>query len=108
MIDNNIIHINLKLESILIKNDDTFKIIDYGCSKKLDSLSKLCFTKNVGILIYMAPEILNEESYDYKCDLWSIEVILYRFHFCKSPFPVEKEEGLKKYISKFGNTAISK
>ena len=69
MKENNIIHRDLKLENILIKNDDKFKITDYGCSKKLDSLSKLCFTKNVGTLIYMAPEILNEEPYDYKCDL---------------------------------------
>ena len=29
-------------------------------------------------------------------------------YFGKSPFPIEKEEGLKKFIAQFGNTAISK
>ena len=75
---NNIIHRDLKLENILIKYKDKehkeyiMKITDYGSSKRLNSLSKLCYTKNVGTVEYMAPEILNGKDYDYKCDLWSI------------------------------------
>ena len=84
------------------------KIADYGSSKKLNSLLDICFTNNVGTPIYMAPEILNEKPYNYKCDLWSIGVILYRLYFGKSPFPAVKEVGLKNFIEKFGNTKILK
>lgn len=34
-------------------------------------------TKGVGTLTYMSPEMLNEESYDYKTDVYSFGVVLY-------------------------------
>ena len=81
MKENNIIHRDLKLENILIKYIDKEKYIiklsNYGCSKKLISLSRNCNTY-VGTLLYMSPEILKGEEYNYKCDLWSIGIIIYR------------------------------
>ena len=64
---NNIIHRDLKLENILIKYNDkehkkyTIKLTDYGCSKRLKSLSMNCNTY-LGTLVYMAPEILKREE----------------------------------------------
>jgi serine/threonine protein kinase len=104
-----IIHRDLKLENILIKynNNKRFniKITDYGSSKKLMSLSRSC---NIGTTIYMAPEILNGEKYNYKCDLWSLGIIIYKLYFGKSPFPGESEEAIKKYIEQFGNKLLKK
>ena len=48
-------------------------------------------TKDVGTVIYMAPEILKGEEYNYKANLWSIGIIIYRLYFCKFSFPVEKQ-----------------
>ena len=39
----------------------------------------------------MAPEILKGEEYNYKADLWSIGIIIYRLYFGKFLFPVEKQ-----------------
>ena len=39
----------------------------------------------------MAPEILKGEEYNYKEDLWSIAIIIYRLYFGKFPFTVEKQ-----------------
>ena len=76
MKENKIIHRNLKLENILIKYNDkekkkyTIKLTDYGCSKRLESLSKnYGNTPNIGTNYYMAPEILKGEEYNYKVDL---------------------------------------
>jgi serine/threonine protein kinase len=90
MKENKIIHRDLKLENILIKYEDNnkyiIKLADYGSSKRLNSLSKNYCNTNVGTLIYMALEILKGEKYNYKCDLWSIGVIIYRLKYGKSPF----------------------
>ena len=110
MKNNNIIHRDLKLENILIKyenNKTIFKIADYGSSKKLINLSSYCFS-NKGTLLYMAPEILKQEQYNYKCDLWSIGIIIYRLYFGKSPFTGETKEALVNIISKLGNKLINK
>ena len=111
---NNIIHRDLKLENILIKYDDkdhkkyTIKLTDYGCSKRLSSLTKSYCKTNQGTISYMAPEILKNQVYNYKCDLWSLGIILYRLFFGKSPFLGETENALISYIEKFENKLLKK
>ena len=40
-------------------------------------MTKSAFSsKNIGTSYYMAPEILNGESFNLKCDLWSFGVII--------------------------------
>jgi len=110
MRDNKIIHRDLKLENILIKYKDNnkyiIKLADYGSSKRLNSLSQnYCYT-NAGSLKYMAPEILNGEKHNYKCDLWSIGVIMYRLKFVKFPFNGETLFALIKNINNFNNNSL--
>ena len=54
----------------------------------------------------MAPEILNGEEYNYKCDLWSIGIIIYILKFGKSPFSGIIENALIKNINNFNNNII--
>ena len=52
----------------------------------------------------MAPEILEGEGkieYNYKCDLWSIGIIIYKLYFGKSPFPALTENALIKNINEY-------
>jgi len=108
---NNIIHRDLKLENILIKYNDeehkkyTIKLSDYGCSKRLKSLSINCNTYS-GTLEYMSPEILKREEYNSKCDLWSIGIIIYRLIYGKSPYSAKNENALINNIDKYGNKLI--
>lgn len=39
-----------------------------------------------GSFCYMAPEMLKGESYDFKCDIWSMGIILYEMITKKHPF----------------------
>ena len=111
MKENCIIHRNLKLEDILIKYKDEeqqkyiIKLSDFSCSKKLISLSDTC-NEFVGTLSYMAPEILKRETYNYKCDLWSIGIILYNSIFGNSPYPGYTELEIRKKIEMFGYKLI--
>jgi len=110
MLENKIIHRDLKLENILIKKENgknIIKLTDYGCSKRMISLSNYGNTHGVGTDFYMAPEILKGEDYNYKADLWSIGIIIYKLYFGKFPFPGEKQ-ALINYIEKYGNKLIKK
>ena len=113
MSENRIAHRDLKLENILIKYEDetkniyTFKLTDYGISKRLLSLSKR-FSSQVGTLNIMAPEILKGEKYDNECDLWSLGVIIYILFFKSYPYTALTEVGILTQIAKFGTKLLKK
>ena len=103
MVDSKIIHRDLKLENILVKyiNDEKTKYIvklaDYGISRQLDILRTNKMTL-IGTPYTMAPELLNCEKYDNKCDLWSLGVIIYQLFFRTPPFKGDTEIALLNNI----------
>ena len=48
----------------------------------------------VGTPLYMSPEVLRGDGYDWKSDIWSLGCLLYELAMLKSPF---KSEGLNLY-----------
>ena len=72
--DNNIIHRDLSSNNILIDCNEKITIIDFGLSKIQDINSIYNF--NVYTLPYRAPEIILENKYDNKIDIWAIGCIL--------------------------------
>ena len=89
-----IIHRDLKPENILIptgvnKIDYTLlKIIDFGASILKKDDGKISF--RFGTPYYIAPEVL-QESYNEKCDVWSIGVISYLLLIGQAPFDGEDD-----------------
>jgi serine/threonine protein kinase len=87
-----IIHGALKFENILVKYDNkektkyTLKISDFGINEIIDEPKK-----RMDKLYFIAPEILKGENYDYKCDLWSLGVIIYYLYFQAYPFNAENK-----------------
>lgn len=72
---NNIVHRDIKPENIMIGQDNEIKLIDFGLSKSSVSKNQKLFTI-AGTPYYMAPEVLNG-NYNYKCDIWSLGVLMY-------------------------------
>jgi calcium-dependent protein kinase len=98
-----IIHRDLKPENILIptgssKIDYTLlKIIDFGASVLKKDDGKISF--RFGTPYYIAPEVL-KESYNEKCDVWSIGVIFYLLLLGQAPFDGEDDDTIcQKIIS---------
>ena len=89
-----IIHRDLKPENILVptgnnKIDYTLlKIIDFGASVLKKDDGKISF--RFGTPYYIAPEVL-QESYNEKCDVWSIGVILHLLLLGQVPFDGEDD-----------------
>ena len=110
MMENKIIHRDIKLENILVKNENsdyTVKLTDYGVSKQLITLKQECQT-GTGTLLIMAPEILQGEKYDNKCDLWSIGVIIYQLCFKEFPYKGENSYALSNKIKNIGQKHFKK
>ena len=110
MVKNEIVHRDLKLENILIKNrgnnDYIVKLTDYGVSKQVTGT--ICKT-HAGTPQTMAPEILERKAqYDNKCDLWSIGIIIYRLLFNEYPYKALMEVGLLKEIAIKGQKFFKK
>ena len=99
--ENNLIHRDLKLGNVLIKYVDESKtkfipkLCDYGFSKELN---KTLTETHLGTPATMAPEIMKNQSYNEKADLWSVGVILYQLHYKELPYPGVSEEVILKKI----------
>ena len=82
------------------KNNFKVKLGDYGIST-IGNFTKL--KTHIGTLIYMAPEIMKiteENNYDYKCDLWSIGIIIYQLFFKETPYNGKTEVAMLNKIEK--------
>ena len=55
--------------------DKELKLIDFGLSKRSKDKNSHLSTI-AGTPYYMAPEVL-EGDYNYKCDIWSLGVLMY-------------------------------
>lgn len=97
----NLIHRDLKLKNILISNEgDIVKIGDFGLSRKITLLNPT-YSKRVGTLQYMAPEmLLNFSNYSYAIDIWSIGCIFYELIFKKKLFTGNHYDEVLKSIEK--------
>ena len=69
----------------LTKTDFEVKIADFGLSKKLSAKEIKCL-QYCGTLLYMAPQVVFKNKYTYKCDIWSLGVILYTMFNKTTPF----------------------
>ncbi|MEM9491685.1 MAG: serine/threonine-protein kinase, partial [Myxococcota bacterium] len=63
-----------------------WKILDFGVSKLADSTGTLTRGKVVGTPGYMAPEQAQGHPVDYRCDLFSLGIIVYRALTGAPPF----------------------
>ena len=80
----NIIHRDLKLENILMDNDNNIKLTDFGlCAIKND---REYFYDEVGTPRYTAPEILTGSGHDESVDVWGIGIIFFLLLTGKYPF----------------------
>ena len=72
--------LNLKIflsaKKIYLKFLIFIQLGDFGFSKKFIEL-QLKDTKRVGTPLYLPPELINNENYDEKIDIWGLGCVLY-------------------------------
>ena len=91
------IHRDIKPANILIK-EKVFKLADFGFTTKADLTGKHRLTENVGTPLYMAPQLLSNQSYTAKSDIWSVGMLLYEMIYGKTPWPCRDRKSFLKNI----------
>jgi serine/threonine protein kinase len=97
----NIIHCDLSLINILVDENNTIKICDFGLAEDIGNNDYTIKSKSYGNLIYCAPESIQYNKYSYKSDIYSLGIIFYEL---LNKFSTEMERLIM--IKKFKNKEI--
>ena len=101
--EHGIVHRDLKPENFLMSDTSEgaeVKLIDFGLSKRFSNKEQINKMKTVvGTPYYVAPEVL-KGSYDMRCDVWSLGVILYVFLCGYPPFEGDNNKEIFKNVLK--------
>eukprot|EP01125_Pyxidicula_operculata_P015012 TRINITY_DN5073_c0_g1_i4.p1 TRINITY_DN5073_c0_g1~~TRINITY_DN5073_c0_g1_i4.p1 ORF type:complete len:290 (+),score=41.79 TRINITY_DN5073_c0_g1_i4:197-1066(+) len=85
-----IIHRDIKPENLLVDENGSLKLADFGWSvhvtNNTDRRTTLC-----GTLDYLAPELVEGREHDFCVDVWSLGILLFEFLVGKPPFETESE-----------------
>lgn len=82
--DNKIIHRDVKTLNVMLNASNALKLGDLGVSKFVQTDPALY--SRVGTPLYLAPEIIKYEKYDYKADIWGAGIITYVLSTFNHPF----------------------
>ncbi|KAJ8753623.1 hypothetical protein K2173_022864 [Erythroxylum novogranatense] len=81
-----IVHRDVKTENMLLDKTRTVKIADFGVAR-VEASNPNDMTGETGTLGYMAPEVLNGNAYNRKCDVYSFGICLWEIYCCDMPYP---------------------
>jgi serine/threonine protein kinase len=97
MHSNGLIHRDIKSANILLKEDGTIKVCDFGLSKTTKA-DRITSTTRKGTVQYAPPEFFDEAlSLTEKSDIWSIGITIYEMSTGHLPFT---DTDLRKLLNK--------
>ena len=90
MQERNVIHRDIKPENILIMDVDRMhvKLCDFGWSTHTIDERRTTFC---GTVDYVAPELIDQEPYDDKIDIWAVGILSYELLTGSAPFTGQTE-----------------
>ena len=83
--DKKILHRDLKSQNIFMTKRGIIKLGDFGIARVLSNTRSRAKTV-VGTPYYLSPEIIRQEGYSFKSDIWSLGVLLYEIAALQPPF----------------------
>ena len=98
LVKQNLVHRDLKPENILIK-DGIYKVADFGFAREVQDAKKM-LTTCVGTPLYMSPQILMNQPYSSKSDVWSTGMIYYETLYGNTPWTGRSQQDLTQNVTK--------
>jgi serine/threonine protein kinase len=96
--DNGIIHRDLKPENVMVRDDGTLKLMDFGIAHVADQGGLTVTGTLLGSPAHMAPECIDGHDADARSDLFSMATVLYWITTGRLPFDAPTPHALLKQI----------
>ena len=87
--DKGIVHRDIKPQNIMLLQDGTIKVMDFGIARFARSQMATITDKAIGSVHYISPEQARGEKTDEKTDLYSVGVMLFEMLTGKLPFTAD-------------------
>ncbi len=81
-----VIHRDIKPQNVLVKDDGTIKMVDFGIALAHDALQLTQADSVMGSVHYLAPELARGESATYQSDIYSLGILFYELLTGEVPF----------------------
>ena len=84
--DKGIIHRDIKGQNILVDNHGVCKLADFGASRHMQSTESAQNMSFKGTPVFMSPEVILEQRYSKKSDIWSVGCTVLQMATGNPPF----------------------
>lgn len=85
-----VIHRDLKPQNIIVKDDGTIKILDFGIALAQDALQLTQSDSVMGSVHYLAPELAKGENASVQSDIYALGIVFYELLIGDVPFRGEQ------------------
>ena len=85
-----IIHRDIKPQNVLVKDDGTIKMVDFGIALAHDALQLTQNDSVMGSVHYLAPELAKGEQASYQSDIYALGIVFYELLSGQVPFSAEQ------------------
>lgn len=96
-----VFHRDIKPSNIIIKEDGSVKLIDFGLAQTLGLENITLSGEVIGTPAYMSPEQISGKAIDFRSDIFSLGVVAYELLSGENPFVADTLTGVLNKVLNF-------